>query len=197
MLSFQLPYRDCADSGRGEVYNLLVTRSVLTISYTMASDYLKNLFKGLFALFYLSWFACISACAPYAYMVTVEAQRGCWVQWSWSNNQLWAHMWVLRTDPGNLCHLQDASAPKCCAISPTLSFNSYHDHLFRTENFRPGDSETQRDLSKPHILFETVLFAGSISQQSWLTGGPLPAGHWVLWHLSVPRKEGSESLAAE
>lgn len=38
-------------------------------------------------------------------------------------------------------------------LSRVGSFNSYHSHLFKTETFRPGDSEPQRDLSKPSMLW--------------------------------------------
>jgi hypothetical protein len=44
------------------------------------------------------------------------------------------------------------SALKHLSTSPDLSFNSYHNHFFKTENFRPGDSEPQRDLSKPSMF---------------------------------------------
>lgn len=123
------------------------------------------------------YFACVSICTPYASLVSVEAQRGGRIPWGWSNNQLWAGN---RSWEPELA-IRAVRALKRWSNSPDLSFNSYHNRLFKTKNFH---------------AFSRQCYS-LVSIHSKFPSGSLGAGQWVLQHLSVPRKKDAWGLRAE
>lgn len=90
----------------------MVYRASLQCYYILVHHCFLMAFENIFFCFMCMCFLSACVCAPYVCLVTMEAKRGCWTPWIWSNGWLWATLSSLESSLSPL--LGHLSSPWFC-----------------------------------------------------------------------------------